>query len=193
MFRSASRGGTSLALAALACVSCVQPAPGQLAQQANRTNAPTPMPTPSATLTPLPTPLAPVTPTVRRLRVGESTMIALPGMGGSVKLTVESAEDHGAPPPVRPGMTLVSVVIRYENNLVGEMIQVTQSPWQMASADGVRRTPTFPGRRDPLQHSVIPAGEFVVGSLSFEVPPGPLQLVYTQPSAPGNLVFWQVR
>lgn len=165
------------------------------------TSAPTAAPTPTATPTPAvtistapPTTPAPTPQPIAKLRLGETATIAVPSEG-TVRLTVQSAEEStrrsflGTPPP---GTTQVTVIIRVDNGLTGP-ITASEAPWEMGSADGVRHYSTSAGRTDTLHSSPVIAGSFLVGSITFEVPAGPLDLYYTQSGAPFNIFVWQVR
>ena len=144
--------------------------------------------------TPLPTPSP--SPTAARLRVGESTTVNDPK--GQVRVTVQSAVDSPIPvgfPTAGPGLSYFSVIVRFDNGLPNA-IQVTRGPWQIAGTDGVRRMATeLPLRDDILIGAgrVIPSNGFLVASLTFEVPPGPLELYYNSPNNPSGVVVWTIR
>ncbi len=89
--------------------------------------------------------------------------------GGNVRITVQAPEGSAVPPyfpTAKPGLSFVSVVIRYDNGLPGN-IQLFYEPWQMVGSDGVRHTAALPLRNDKLiAGSVVLTGGFLVGSLT---------------------------
>jgi hypothetical protein len=142
------------------------------------------------------TPTAPPTATpTPKLKIGESAGFPSAGETGQVKIAVLALDEqskNGFVTP-KPGMSYVSVVVRYDNGL-STPIQVSDFPWQLASADGVRHMSTIAARNDPLRPgSVVVSNGFLVGSLTFEAPPGALELYYVQPGAAGRIAIWAVR
>jgi hypothetical protein len=147
----------------------------------------TPVPT-ITTQSPTASP-APTASPIAKLKIGEAVDL------GGVRITVQTAEESAVPPyypTAKPGMGFVSVVLRYDNGISGP-IQLFYEPWQMVGTDGVRRTTALPLRNDKLvAGSVVPSGGFLVGSLTFEAPSGPLDLYYTNPTT-SRQVIWTIR
>jgi hypothetical protein len=160
----------------------------------------TPVPTPTLTAPPTVPPSLTRTPppsptSAPKLKIGESAGFPSPGDTGEVRVTVLALDETTRTSFITPapGRSHVSVVVRYDNGL-NVPIQVSEFPWQLASADGVRHRSTIPARNDALQSgSVVVPGGFLVGSLTFEAPPGPLDLYYVQPGTTGRVAIWAVR
>jgi len=159
-------------------------------------------PIPTSTITAPPTALASPSPTAvptatpsSKLKLGESAGFAIAGDTGEVKITVVALDDqskNGFVTP-KPGMSYVSVVLRYDNGL-STPIQVSEFPWQLASADGVRHSTTLAARSDSLKSgSVVVPNGFLVGSITFEAPPGALDLYYVQQGGASRIAIWAVR